>query len=417
MPRHDIVIIGAGQAGFSTASFLRKQGFEGSIKLVGGERFPPYQRPPLSKRYLLGKVTAERLLLRKEQFYLDSAIEYEWGCTVDSVDMETGQIETSSGVLTFNNVVLATGSSPVNLPASIGGDLPGVHSIRSIVDIDTIRKNLPSIKELVIVGGGYIGLEAAAVFRQLDVNVTIVEAADRILKRVASPECAGYFHQLHESKGVSFREGTKVKHIHSTAHSKNANAMNVELEDGTELSADAVIVGIGAAPDTELAKNAGLNCDKASDGILVNAFSQTSHPNAWAAGDCAAFRFGDSIIRLESVQNATDQAANIAQNIIGLADGQETAYTPVPWFWSDQFDVKLQIAGLNTGYSTVIERADPKTGSPSYWYFKDKELLAVDAINDAAAFMTARKLLEQQTTIDPETLQNPNLDIKTLLQV
>ena len=193
--------------------------------------------------------------------------------------------------------------------------------------------------------------------------------------------------------------------------------MTVELDDGTELSADAVIVGIGATPDTELAKNAGLNCDKASDGILVNAFSQTSHPNAWAAGDCAAFRFGDSIIRLESVQNATDQAANIAQNIIGLADGQETAYTPVPWFWSDQFDVKLQIAGLNTGYSTMIERADPKTGSPSYWYFKDKELLAVDAINDAAAFMTARKLLELHRTVNPDTLQNPNLDIKTLLQV
>jgi len=416
MSRHDVVIIGAGQAGFSTASLLRKQGFQGSIKLLGSEKHPPYQRPPLSKRYLLGQMKAERLLLRKEQFYTENHIEYEWDCTVESIDMESRQLNSTTGAVAFENVVLATGSSATALPASIGGDLPGVHCIRSIVDIDKIRASLSSIKNLLIVGGGYIGLEAAAVFRQLNINVTIVEATDRILKRVASRECAEYFHQLHESKGVSFKEGTKVKHIHCAGHSKNPDAMTVDLDDGTEFSADAVIVGIGARPDAELAKDAGLVCDQTSGGILVNAHCQTSHPNAWAAGDCAAFRFRDSIIRLESVQNATDQGANIAQNIIGLANGQKTAYTPVPWFWSDQFDVKLQIAGLSNGYSTVLERSGAKSGSSSFWYFKDDELLAVDAINDATAFMTARKLLEQQIAFDPDILKNPELDIKNLLQ-
>ena len=415
MKKYDVVIIGAGQAGYSTASILRKRGFEGSIKLLGNEKFPPYQRPPLSKKYLLGQMKSERLLLRKEQFYVENDIEFEWGCSVDSIDIEPRQAHTSSGTLAFENVVMTTGSSALSLPTSMGGDLPGVYNIRSIVDIDAIRANLSSIKNLLIVGGGYIGLEAAAVFRQMNINVIIVEAADRILKRVASQQCARYFHLLHESNGVSFRLGTKIKHIHSTSHTSQANSMTIELDDGAELTADAVIVGIGATPDTDLAKNAGLACDEASDGVLVNAHCQTSHPNAWAAGDCAAFQFRDSIIRLESVQNATDQAANIAQNIVGLPDGQKTAYTPIPWFWSDQFDAKLQIAGLNTGYTTVIERAGPKTGSVSFWYFKAEELLAVDAINDATAFMTARKLLEKQTALDPDTLKNPNLNIKSLL--
>jgi len=416
MTKYDVVIVGAGQAGYSTASILRKQGYQGSIKLLGNEKFPPYQRPPLSKKYLLGQMKAERLLLRKEQFYSENAIDFEADCSVESLDLKSRQLHTSSGSMSFENAVLATGSSPLPLPAAIGGELGGVYSIRSIADIDTIRASLPSIKNLLIVGGGYIGLEAAAVFRQLDVKVTIVEATDRILKRVAAQECARYFHQLHETNGVSFRENRKVKQIHASANSTNTEALRVELDDGEELSADAVIVGIGATPNSKLAKDSGLACDQASQGVLVNRQCQTSHGNVWAAGDCAAFEFGDSVIRLESVQNATDQAANVARNIMGLANGQQTDYAPLPWFWSDQYDVKLQIAGLNKGYTAVIERAGQKPGSTSFWYFKEAELIAVDAINDATAFMTARKLLEQKTTVQPTTLQNPHLDIKSLLQ-
>jgi len=349
MTKYDVVIVGAGQAGYSTASILRKQGYEGSIKLLGNEKFPPYQRPPLSKKYLLGQMKPERLLLRKEQFYSENAIDFESGSSVESIDLESRQLHTSSGSLSFENAVLATGSSPLSLPASMGGELEGVYSIRSIVDIDNIRRNLSSIKNLLIIGGGYIGLEAAAVFRQLDVKVTI-------------------------------------------------------------------IVGIGATPNSQLAKDSGLSCDQTSQGILVDGQCRTSHSNVWAAGDCAAFKFRDSVIRLESVQNATDQAANVAQNIIGLANGQQSAYAPLPWFWSDQYDVKLQIAGLNMGYTTVIQRAGPKPGSTSFWYFKETKLIAVDAINDATAFMTARKLLEQKTKVQPTTLQNPDLEIKSLLQ-
>jgi len=416
MTKYDVVIVGAGQAGYSTASILRKQGYEGSIKLLGNEKFPPYQRPPLSKKYLLGQMKPERLLLRKEQFYSENAIDFESGSSVESIDLESRQLHTSSGSLSFENAVLATGSSPLSLPASMGGELEGVYSIRSIVDIDNIRRNLSSIKNLLIIGGGYIGLEAAAVFRQLDVKVTIVEATDRILKRVAAQECAQYFHQLHESNGVSFRESSRVKQIHSPTNSTNAGALRVELDEGEELYVDAVIVGIGATPNSQLAKDSGLSCDQTSQGILVDGQCRTSHSNVWAAGDCAAFKFRDSVIRLESVQNATDQAANVAQNIIGLANGQQSAYAPLPWFWSDQYDVKLQIAGLNMGYTTVIQRAGPKPGSTSFWYFKETKLIAVDAINDATAFMTARKLLEQKTKVQPTTLQNPDLEIKSLLQ-
>ncbi len=413
------VIIGAGQAGYSVASQLRKEDYSGSITLLGDEPQLPYQRPPLSKKYLLGQMDSARLALRKAGFYEEHSINLITGCTVSTVDTEKQLVQSSSGEFHYDQLVFATGSQAKALPEKLGGNHERVFTLRNIADIDLIRNVINEIGHLAIIGGGYIGLEAAAVFSSLGKQVTVIEAADRILQRVACEETSRYFRELHQLNGVEIRESSALAEIQPTATA--SKSLMVRLNDDTRIAADAALIGIGADPAVSLAKSCGLTLDSDTGGIRVDSHGLTSKSNIWATGDCASFEFRGRQIRLESVQNAIDQSEIVASNIAG----QKRAYEPVPWFWSDQYKTKLQIAGLNQGYKRVVQRQGAKPGSMSNWYYDDivvtgpdgdhPRLLAVDAINDAMAYMTARKLLEKGLSIDPMVVADTQIDLKAIL--
>ncbi|OSP54173.1 NAD(P)/FAD-dependent oxidoreductase [Pseudoruegeria sp. SK021] len=400
-----IIVIGAGQAGASLVAKLRALGHDGPVTLIGEEPIPPYQRPPLSKAYLLGEMTRERLYLRPKQFYADQAIDLRLGETVQAIDPVAQTVTLGSETLSYDQLALTTGSSPRRLPAAIGGNLDGVHTVRTLADVDRMGPQLTSGARVLIVGGGYIGLEAAAVARKCGAEVTLVEMADRILQRVAAPETSDYFRTLHRSHGVDLREGIG---LHRLTGTDSGAVSGADLTDGTFLPVDMVIVGVGITPATELAAQAGLAMD---NGILVDAFGRTSDPLVWAAGDCTAFPYRDQRMRLESVQNAIDQAEAVAANMLGAA----APYLPQPWFWSDQYDIKLQIAGLNTGYDRVIVRQGEAPGAVSHWYYCGPTLLAVDAMSDPRAFMVAKRLLAAGTSPDPSLIADPKTALKALL--
>ena len=396
-----VVVIGAGQAGASLVSKLRDEGYQDAITLVGDEPVPPYQRPPLSKKYLLGEMSAERLYLRPARYYSDARIDLRLGTPVTGIDRAARAVMLGDERLDYAHLVLATGSVPRRLPASIGGDLGGVHVVRTLADVDRMSPGFGPGARLLIVGGGYIGLEAAAVAASRGMDVTLVEMADRILGRVAAPETAAYFRALHQRHGVDLREGVGLERLSGDQHVHAAC-----LSDGTELEVDMVIAGVGIVPDTRLADLAGLEID---DGVAVDAQGLTSDPAIWAVGDCASFPYQGGRLRLESVPNAIDMAECVAGNIMGA----ETEYVPKPWFWSDQYDVKLQIAGLNTGYDRIVTR---KAGTAtSFWYYKGDRLLAVDAMNDPRAYMVGKRLIEGGKTADPAIVADPAADLKSLL--
>ena len=397
-----VVVIGAGQAGASCVAKLRNGGFEGKITLIGAEPCPPYQRPPLSKGYLLGDMTLERLFLRPEAFYADQGIALKTDCRVTAIDPEARVLSTTEGEVAYDELVLATGSLPRRLPAAIGGDLVGVFTVRDLADVDAMAPRFSKGAKVLIVGGGYIGLEAAAVAAKLGLEVTLVEMADRILQRVAAPETSDYFRALHEGHGVTLREGVGLERLLGEGHVTGAR-----LSDGTEIAADFVITGVGIEPDITLAKAAGIEID---NGIKVDAQGRTSVPGIWAAGDCTSFPYRGGRIRLESVPNAIDQAEVVAENILGA--GKE--YIAKPWFWSDQYDVKLQIAGLNAGYDRVITRLGE--GSASFWYYLGDTLLAVDAANDPRGYMVGKRLIEAGKSPDPALIADPDTDLKALLK-
>ena len=398
-----VVVIGAGQAGASCVAKLRNTGFDGSITLIGSENVPPYQRPPLSKAYLLGDMTLERLFLRPEAFYHEHDITLRLHTKVDAIDRARREISIGDETLTYDDLVLTTGSSPRRLPASIGGGLKNVYVVRDLSDVDAMAPQFTGGAKVLIVGGGYIGLEAASVASKLGLDVTLVEMADRILQRVAAPETSDYFRALHTSHGVKLREGVGLDRlIGETAVS------GALLTDSTELEVDFVIVGVGITPADELAGAAGLALD---NGIKTDAFGRTSDAHIWAAGDCASFPHNGSRIRLESVPNAIDQAEIIAQNIMGAGK----SYTASPWFWSDQYDVKLQIAGLNTGYTHVVTRRG-EGQTASFWYYLNDQLLAVDAMNDPRAYMIGKRLIEAGKTADPAIVSDPSSDLKVLMK-
>ena len=411
-----VVVIGAGQAGFSLVAKLRTQGFDGAITMLGAEPTPPYQRPPLSKKYLLGEMDLERLFLRPETYYQEADIDLRLGTRATRVDTEAKTVFTTSDTgsktgsntgndsFAYDDLVFATGSSPRRLPAAIGGDLDGVYTVRDLRDADAMAPAFRKDARVLIVGGGYIGLEAAAVAASKGLCVTVVEMADRILQRVAAPETSDYFRALHLSHGVDIREGIGLKHLSGDTHVRSAT-----LSDGRVLEVDFVVIGVGISPETDLAAAAGIAVE---NGITTNALGQTSVPNVWAAGDCASLPYRGGQIRLESVPNAIDQAEVIAQNILGA----DLAYHAKPWFWSDQYDVKLQIAGLNTGYTQVVTRAGDKEGAMSFWYYADTTLLAVDAANDPRAYMVGKRLIEAGKSPDPAHLQDPETDLKALLK-
>ncbi|MCV2881656.1 NAD(P)/FAD-dependent oxidoreductase [Actibacterium sp. XHP0104] len=399
-----IVVIGAGQAGLSLVAKLRAQGHEGAITLIGAETAPPYQRPPLSKKYLLGEIGAERLYLRPEAFYAEHDIRLITGQPVTAIDRAAKTVTVGDQVIGYDQLALTTGSDARHLPAGIGGALDGVHVVRTLADVDAMAPRFTAGARVLIVGGGYIGLEAAAVAAKLGLKVTLVEMADRILQRVAAPETSAYFRDLHRAHGVDLREGVGLTRL--TGEGRVDGAV---LTNGCKLETDFVIVGVGITPATGLAQAAGLVLE---NGIAVDAQGRTSDPAIWAAGDCASFPYRGGRIRLESVQNAIDQAECVAENMLGV--GRD--YQPFPWFWSDQYDVKLQIAGLNTGYDRVVVRPGDKDGAVSHWYFAGDRLLAVDAMNEPRAYMVAKRMLETGGAITPDEAADPATNLMAVMK-
>ncbi len=398
-----VVVIGAGQAGSSIVARLRAQGYTGPITLLGEEDAPPYQRPPLSKAYLLGEMPRERLYLRPEKFYADNGITLRRDTRVDAIDLADRCVVAGGHSLPFEHLVLATGAVPRRLPPAIGGTLQGVYTVRGLEDVDAMAPEFREGARVLIVGGGYIGLEAAAVAAKRGLHVTLVEMADRILQRVAAEQTSAYFRDLHRAHGVDIREGTGLARL--TGEGRVSGA---ELSDGTRLEVDFVIVGVGISPATALAEAAGLAVD---NGITVDAQCRASAPGVWAAGDCAAFPGAGGLMRLESVGNAIDMAECVADNILGK--GRD--YLPAPWFWSDQYDVKLQIAGLSTGYDTVVTRG-PSGAAVSFWYYRAGQLIALDAMNDPRAYMVGKRLIEAGRSPDPQAVADPGADLKALLK-
>ena len=399
-----IVVIGAGQAGSSLVAKLRNDGFDGDITLIGAETALPYQRPPLSKAYLLGELALERLFLRPESFYRDNNITLRLGCRVTAIDPAAKTVSIGDEVIAYDQLALTTGSDPRHLPAAIGGDLGGVFVVRSLADVDAMAPHVVEGKRAQIVGGGYIGLEAAAVCAKRGVKVTLVEMAERILQRVAAPETSDYFRDLHENHGVDILEGVGLQQLHGAA----GKVSRAELSNGSVLDVDFVVVGAGITPSTQLAEMAGLALD---NGIKTDAQGRTSDPAIWSAGDCASFPYKGGRIRLESVPNAIDQAEVVAQNMMGAAK----TYVATPWFWSDQYDVKLQIAGLNTGYDSVVTRAG-EGRTTSFWYYRGDQLVAVDAMNDPRAYMVGKRLIDMGKTADKAVVADPAADLKPLLK-
>ncbi|MBM1690554.1 NAD(P)/FAD-dependent oxidoreductase [Sulfitobacter geojensis] len=398
-----VVVIGAGQAGSSCVAKLRNGGYDGKVTLIGAEPVPPYQRPPLSKAYLMGDMTLERLFLRPESFYDELDIQLRLNARVDAIDAQARTVAIGGDVLGYDDLVLTTGSEPNRLPTTIGGALDGVHVVRDLADVDGMAPRFVKGAKVLIVGGGYIGLEAASVAAKLGLQVTLVEMSDRILQRVAATETSDFFRALHKGHGVDIREGVGLETLLGDGAVSGAR-----LSDGSELDVDFVIVGVGIRPATGLAEAAGVVLE---NGIKVDAQGRTSLSGIWAAGDCSSFPYRGGRIRLESVPNAIDQAEVVAENIMGA--GKE--YVAKPWFWSDQYDVKLQIAGLNTGYDRVVTRRTD-ADSVAFWYYRGDELLAVDAMNDPRGFMVGKRLIESGKSPAAELIADPATELKALLK-
>jgi len=377
-------------------------GYKGDVTLIGEEKFLPYQRPPLSKKYLLGDMALDRLYLRPRDFYTEQLISLRLGAHVTAINPTAKTISIGDETISYDHLALTTGSTPRLLPAAIGGRLNGVFAVRSLADVGAMQPAFESGGHVLIIGGGYIGLEAAAVAAAKGLKVTLVEMADRILQRVACAETSDYFRTLHQSHGVTILEGVGLERLTGEGHVNRAI-----LSNGEALDIDFAIVGVGILPGTSLAEAAGLTLN---NGIETNSHSETSIPSIWAAGDCASFPYKGDRIRLESVPNAIDQAEIVATNMLGA--GKD--YVATPWFWSDQYEVKLQIAGLNTGFTDVVVRDSGATRS--HWYYKSGALLAVDAMNDPRAYMVAKRLIEAGKSVDPSIAADPQSDLKALLQ-
>jgi 3-phenylpropionate/trans-cinnamate dioxygenase ferredoxin reductase subunit len=372
------------------------------VTLIGEEPYAPYQRPPLSKTYLLGDMALERLYLRPEEIYRDQNIELRLGTQVTAIDPVAQVISLGAETLSYDQLALTTGSTPRLLPEAIGGRLKNVFAVRGLADVDAMRPAFERGRHVLIIGGGYIGLEAAAVAAKRGLKVTLVEMADRILQRVACAQTSDYFRALHQSHGVTLLEGVGLSSLTGTDHVTAAI-----LSNGTTLDIDFALVGVGIQPNTQLADAAGLTLN---NGIETNALGQTSQSKIWAAGDCASFPYQGERIRLESVPNAIDQAEVVAANMLGA----QKAYHATPWFWSDQYDVKLQIAGLNQGFENVVTRIGE--AGRSHWYYKAGQVLAVDAMNDPRAYMVAKRLIEAGKTADSALVADPGSNLKALLR-
>lgn len=399
------VIIGAGQAGAQGAASLRQAGFRGAILVLGEENHPPYQRPPLSKAYLQGELGVERLYLRPAAFYEQNAIDLRTGVRVAAIDRRAGEVETATGErISYDRLLLATGAPPRRLYCP-GAELSGVQYLRAIGDSDALRPILHQGGRIVIVGAGYIGLEVAASARKAGAGVTILEAAERILSRVAGRAISAFFEAAHRAAGVDLRLGAELARFEGEGRVEAA-----VLSTGEKIPCTAALIGIGAAPSTALAEAAGLATD---NGVATDEMARTSDRQIFAAGDCASHPsplYGRRL-RLESVPNAIEQAKVAGVNMAG----GDAVYDVAPWFWSDQYDLKLQTAGVAVGTDREVVRGDPASRCFSVWYLEKGRLLAVDAVNDAASFAVSKKLISAKAEPDPKTLADPATDLKSLL--
>lgn len=381
--QEEIVIVGAGQAGAQVAQSLRQGGFEGPLRLIGEEAHPPYQRPPLSKKFLAGEVGPEGLWLRPPAFFETNKIDHIPSTRVVSVDRAGKRLHLKNGdTLSYGKLVLATGTSARSIPLE-GADKTGVATLRSIADVDAIREGMKEAARVAIIGAGYIGLEVAAVAKALGKEVSVIEAQDRPMKRVVSEIVSDFFTRLHGYNGIDLRLNTGVEAIVG-----EEKATGVRLSGGEVIDAGLVLIAVGAEPNDHLAAECGLEVD---NGILVDGTGQTSDPDIYAVGDCTRFYSGkyQRSVRMESVQNAIDQAKAVAQALLG----QEVDYDPLPWFWSDQYEIKLQIAGLSEGYDNTVVVGSPGDKKFYVAYLKAGKLIAVDSINSPRSHMMARRVI------------------------
>jgi 3-phenylpropionate/trans-cinnamate dioxygenase ferredoxin reductase component len=400
------VIVGAGQAAAQAVDSLRRAGFGGRLVVVGDEPDPPYQRPPLSKKFLAGELVRERLAIKPLSFYAQAHTELRLGVRAEALDLARREVSLSDGeCLGYDRLLLATGTAPRRL-AVPGSELAGIHYLRTVTDVEHIRTELAAAGHVVIVGGGYIGLEAAATCRSLGAEVDVVEMTERVMNRVVAPEVAAFFASDHARHGVRIHTQMLVSGFGARTHEPERVAA-VQTRDGRVFPADLVIVGIGVVPVTDLAATAGLVVD---NGIAVDEHCRTSDPAVYAAGDCTShpsLRYGRRV-RLESVDNAFEQAKTAAANMAGGS----VVHDRVPWFWSDQYDLKLLIVGLNLDFDQVVLRGRPEARTFACCYLRDRELLAVDCINDPKDYMAAKKLIAERRRCDPARLADPAVALK-----
>ncbi|HXS19920.1 MAG TPA: FAD-dependent oxidoreductase [Steroidobacteraceae bacterium] len=400
-----IVIVGGGQAAVQAIDTLRRKGFTGELVLIGDEPWLPYQRPPLSKKYLAGALERERLLLRPQHFYESHSVVAQLGRRVEEVSRSEQRLRLDDGsTLAYDALLLATGSRPRPLVVP-GADLEGTYFLRTIADVERIRAELVPGRRLVVVGGGYIGLEVAATAREAGLEVTVLEMADRVMNRVVCPQLSTFYEAEHARHGVRILCNSRVRALASSPGSRRVRA--VVTEDGVEHAADAVVVGVGVLPTDELAVGAGLSCD---NGVVVDDHCRTSDPRIYAAGDCTShpsLHYGRRL-RLESVDNAFEQGASAALNLLGV----ETIHDKVPWFWSDQYDLKLIIIGVCQGHDTVVTRGDPASRAFSVCYLRDGELIAVDTVNSPKDQMAARKLIAARARPNPDRLADHTVPLR-----
>jgi 3-phenylpropionate/trans-cinnamate dioxygenase ferredoxin reductase subunit len=407
-----MVIVGGGQAGGQAIETLRRRGHGGPITLIGDESLLPYQRPPLSKKFLAGALERDRLLIRHADHYAQQAVDMRLGFAVSRIDRAQRRVECVDGShARYDRLLLATGSLPRRLPVP-GAELAGVHYLRTFADVERLRGELVPGRRCVIAGGGYIGLEVAATLRDCGLEAVVLDAADRVMSRVVSPWVSQFYEAEHAKRGVEIRCGARVAALLpdpavAAVRPGTARVAAVRLADGQEIACDFVLIAVGVQPNEALAREAGLACD---NGILVNEFCQTSDPHIYAAGDCArhpSIHYGRHVL-LESVDNAFEQAQSAALNMLGI----RTAHDKVPWFWSDQYDLKMIIVGLSQGHDHAVLRGDPTTRSFSVCYLKEGELVAVDTVNAAKDQLSARKLIPAKARPDPRNLVDPAIPLK-----
>ena len=401
-----VIVIGAGQAAASFCAKFRALEHRTPLTIYGDEPEIPYQRPPLSKKYATGDMVRSQLYLRPESWYADQNIELNTSVKVTCIDRAKRVLHLSDGTTAqWSKLMIATGSKVRELPQSVTNNLSGLHYIRTLEDANKFGDVLKQGRRIVIVGGGYIGLEAAAVCAQKGMKVTLVEAGLRILQRVACRETSEWFKRLHSEEGVDIREGVGLSHFEG----RGGKLTRAVLNDQSVIEAEVAVVGIGILPNTELAEECGLAVE---NGIVVNGVCQTNDLDIYAAGDCAVTDYKGILTRLESVPNAIDQATIAGTH---AATGAAPNYVAKPWFWSDQFDVKLQIAGLNRGFTSVVTRAGKTSRSIAHFYYHGETLLAIDAMNAPSVYMIGKRLLEAGKTILPEHAADHEFNLKSLM--